>query len=374
MKRLVFVCCWVSFCSHADAEPDPVQAAKDARIVETLLRLPGVDVNANDKLKSAVLRYLETKKETPRYLELVKRFKLRDASGELLRLAVTQSDSTLGVDAATLLLEFDLGETLNKTIAGPDEKAAVNAVKVLGLVGSEGSNELLRPLIDGSQRRAVRVAAASALGRNVNGQRMLLAFVTSNRLPKELNFTVANALYGSADPAIREEVKKHLKLPASAGSKPLPPLSDLVTREGSVDQGKTLFHSEKIACAKCHKVRGQGKEVGPDLSEIGSKLSREAMFVAILDPSAGISHNYETYTIALDSGNVLSGIIISDTDDSLTLKTKDAIVKTVDKEEIEFMKKSGVSLMPADLQKNMTAQDLVDVVQFLSTLKKVSGE
>ena len=123
-------------------------------------------------------------------------------------------------------------------------------------------------------------------------------------------------------------------------------------------------------CAKCHRIRGVGKEVGPDLSEIGGKLSREALFVSILDPSAGISHSYETYNIILESGNVLSGILVSQTDDSITIRTLEAIDKSIAKGEIDEMVKSGVSMMPADLQKVMTASDLVDVIEFLLTLKK----
>ena len=123
-------------------------------------------------------------------------------------------------------------------------------------------------------------------------------------------------------------------------------------------------------CIKCHRVRGEGKEVGPDLSEIGSKLTKEALLVSILDPSAGISHNYETYNIVLNSGNILSGILVSKTAESITIKTAEAIDKIIALSDIEEMVKSPVSLMPADIQKAMTAKDLVNLLAFLSTLKK----
>ena len=59
-------------------------------------------------------------------------------------------------------------------------------------------------------------------------------------------------------------------------------------------------------CSKCHKVSGAGKEVGPDLSEIGDKLSREDIYVAILNPNAAVSHNYETYSLLDVDGRVPS--------------------------------------------------------------------
>jgi putative heme-binding domain-containing protein len=117
-------------------------------------------------------------------------------------------------------------------------------------------------------------------------------------------------------------------------------------------------------------VNNEGKEVGPNLSEIGTKLSREALFESILYPSAGISHNYETYSLALDSGTTVSGIKLSETEDSVTIRDSEAISRTISKDEIDEIVKQGVSLMPADLQKLLTAQELVDVVDYMQTLKK----
>ena len=106
------------------------------------------------------------------------------------------------------------------------------------------------------------------------------------------------------------------------------------------------------------------------MSEIGSKLTREALYVSILDPSAGISHNYEMYLIELASGNIVSGVIISRTDEALVLKDKEAIEKVIKTSDIDLIKKSEVSLMPADLVKTLTEEKLADIVEFLSSLKK----
>jgi hypothetical protein len=57
----------------------------------------------------------------------------------------------------------------------------------------------------------------------------------------------------------------------------------------------------------------------------------------------------------------------------VTIKSADGIARTFAKAEVEEMKKQPISLMPADLQKTMNVQDLVDVVQYLSTLKKQSA-
>lgn len=368
MRVISVALIFFSICPCVSA--DDAQAAKDATIVETLLRLKTIDVNAKPKLKEAVLRHLELHKGTAKYVELVKKLKLNGVEEELLRLATADPASTQGVGAATLLLERDQIELLFNRIDGNDEEIGLKVIAALGYVSNKQSIDILKPMVaDQKRSRPIRTAAANALGRSRLGERFLMQLVEQSKLPQDLNFTIANVLYASTDEKIRGEVGNYLKLPATANSKPLPPLADLAKRKGDAGHGHELFKM-KATCAKCHKVRGQGKEVGPDLSEVGSKLSREAMFVSILDPSAGISHNYETYQAVLESGNVVSGLKITETDESITIRNAESIDKTIDKDDIDELIKSKISLMPSDLQKTMSVQDLVDVVEFLETLKK----
>lgn len=373
MKPLILIALMSGMVMSADTESTDIQAAKDATLVQTVLRLKGIDVNGTPKLKAAVLRHLKTLEGKPEFVELVKKLNVRGVEDELLRLAVAQPDSTEGVGAAELLLEFKEAERLSEVMLGKDAARAANAVAALGRVGSPQALELIKPLVtDPRHGRAVRSAAAAAVGRNLIGQRFLLERVVAGELPQDATFAVANALLSSPDQEIRQTAGKYLKLPAAAQGVPLPPIAELVKRTGDASRGQQLFKTT-ATCIKCHKVRGEGKEVGPDLSEIGSKLSKEAMFVSILDPSAGISHNYESYTAILESGNVVTGLVISRTDEQVTLRNAEAIDKTYQMSEVEELIKSSVSIMPADLQKTMTATDLVDVVAFIRSLKKAGS-
>jgi putative heme-binding domain-containing protein len=117
-------------------------------------------------------------------------------------------------------------------------------------------------------------------------------------------------------------------------------------------------------------VRGVGKGVGPDLSEIGSKLTREAMLVAILDPSAGISHNYETFADQTDSGEVGTGLLVSQTEEEIILKDAQGIERKYPREEVLEFKKQEKSLMPENLHHNFDEQGLVDIVEYMLSLKK----
>jgi putative heme-binding domain-containing protein len=349
---------------------DAAQRAKDAIVVRALLRLPGVDLNARPEAKAALLRHLQTIRGSEQYLDIVEKVKLRESADELLRLVIEQADSTLGVKAAGLLLKLNERERLAKAIGDPDPAKGAKVVAAVGLLADAKTNDMLAPLVTAAEKPlAIRSAAVTALGRNSPGQKWLLAIVQQGKLPMDLSFAAANALLSSADEAIRTEAAKHLSLPAAAGGEPLPPTAELVRRTGDATRGKELY-ATTATCAKCHKVRGEGKEVGPDLSEIGSKLSKEALYLSILDPSAGISFNYETWLLRTQDGTILTGILVNQTDDSVELKTAEAIVHKLPKADIDELKKSTLSLMPADVQKQLQAQDLVDLVEYLTTLKK----
>jgi putative heme-binding domain-containing protein len=354
----------------AQAEPTAAQRAKDALIVRTLLRLSNVDLADKPDAKAALLRYLEGQRGTDKYVELAEKFNLRETKNDLLQLALDKSDSSLGVSAAGLLIKFGEHDLLRQAVANPDDALAAKAVSVIGLVADPKTNDLFQPLVTDTQRSVqVRSAAVTALGRNGPGQKWLLDIVEQGKLPADLKFAAANALLSSSDDLVRTAAAKHLALPATADAKPLPPLSALVKMTGDAARGRELFKTT-ATCAKCHKVLGEGKDVGPDLSEIGSKLSREAMFVSILDPNAGINFNYETYLVRTLEGTVFSGILVSQTDEEIDLKTAEAIVHKLKRNDVEQMKKQPTSLMPADLQKQLRVQDLVDVVEYLTTLKK----
>src|SRR5262245_45849936 len=115
-KRLLSKACWnrvrmlarilvslVVLLSADDAE----QRAKDAIVVRTLMRLPGIDLSTRPDSKAALLRHLDTVRGSEQYLELVERFKLYETSEELLRLALDEAAGTLSVKAAGLLVKFD---------------------------------------------------------------------------------------------------------------------------------------------------------------------------------------------------------------------------------------------------------------------------
>jgi len=195
-----------------------------------------------------------------------------------------------------------------------------------------------------------------------------LKLAQENRLPAEAKVMVSATMRQSKDESVRKESEQLFPAKKVSGAA-LPPIAQLASRQGNPEQGKKVFDSSGT-CAQCHQVQGGGKNVGPDLSEIGTKLSREAFYVSILEPSAGISHNYEAYVALLDDDSVVTGLKINETGDEVILRDAKGIDRKLAKKEIEEIKKSDKSLMPDNLHEALSEGDLVDLVAYLETLKK----
>jgi putative heme-binding domain-containing protein len=157
-------------------------------------------------------------------------------------------------------------------------------------------------------------------------------------------------------------------MPKGKGGEKLPPVAELVKRQGNADRGKALFAGAGT-CAKCHIVNGEGKSVGPNLSGVGAKLSREALYESVLAPSAAISHSYETHTALLEDGRSITGLLVSQSPKEVVIRGADGIDVTVPAADVEQLVKQPVSLMPADLAATLSAEELVDVVAWMETLR-----
>ncbi|TWU06104.1 c-type cytochrome [Stieleria varia] len=355
------------------ADEPPALNPKDKLVVETVLRMKSFDLNSSEPAKAAVLRYLKSQPGTDQYFELIGRFQPTEITDDLVAYSLSHADETGGVRAADALFAMGQEKALLSIAKGDNAVKATSAIGLIGRSGGKKTVTMLLPLLtDSNTTVELQSAAIAALGRQTAGQKEVLGLVAAGKLANELKFAAANVLLSSDDEAIAAEASKYLELPATKDSKPLPTVAELVKRKGNVDAGGIVFRTEGT-CINCHKVRGEGKEVGPDLTEIGSKLSREAMYVSILDPSAAVSHNFETYSLLTEDGSTVTGLLISETDQAVTLRTSEGIDKTVAQDSIEILKKQSKSLMPQDLQRLMTVDQLVDLVEYLMTLRKSGG-
>ena len=336
---------------------------------EAIKRL-GSGIKSRNGAVAALNKLLDRLSGTSQYISLIAKFDMADRYSDLVDLAIAHPEEQLGVDAVNALISEKQWDLISQPLHGDDEKGALAMVKVLAVSGNGGGVGPLLPIMQDEKKPAeLRRQAASAIGVSNYGAQRLIALAKEKKIDAALIPAVSARLHASGSRNIREQAQKLFPLPPSKDAKPLPPISELVGRRGSVDRGKKVFETTGT-CAKCHIVNKKGKDVGPDLSEIGSKLSRTAFFESIIFPSAGIAHNYEMYSVVLDDGNVVAGLMTSQTDQAVTIKNKDGISRTIPTGDIDEIVKQKISIMPADLQKLLSEQDLVDVVDYLQTLKK----
>ena len=139
---------------------------------------------------------------------------------------------------------------------------------------------------------------------------------------------------------------------------------------GDAARGKDVFYNpDRAQCYRCHVVNGEGKNVGPDLSKIGQKGSKENLFDSILNPSAAIAPEYKVWILSSFEEGTLSGFLKSDTAEAIELMDSAGVTARLDPKDIVERTESTASLMPTGLSSALTAQELADVVAFLQTLK-----
>ena len=139
---------------------------------------------------------------------------------------------------------------------------------------------------------------------------------------------------------------------------------------GHSERGRVVFSGKKASCHACHRVHGEGGALGPDLSSIGQVRTPRDLLEARLAPNATFARGYEPFVIALENGKTLSGVISRRTEDAIYLGTADGKEIRVAKSDIEQILPSSTSVMPQGLDKQLTEQELSDLITFLLSLKK----
>ena len=336
---------------------------------EALTRLQGFDISAHPERLATINRVLDGCRGTPQFVRLVDKFSVADRYPELLKLAIADPQGQLAVEAIRSLFGKQQVPLLRQVLLGDDVVTAESAITALATSQDGRAVKLLTEVMQqANQPLARRRAALKGLGAIRQGAIELQKLAEEGGYDAGLAETLAAALHTAPSMQIREYAAKKFPLPPGKDSEPVPPIADLASRKGDVTRGSVLFHST-ATCAQCHQVGTLGKNVGPNLSEIGRKLSREALYESILFPSAAISHNYESWMVIDADGNQYAGLLVSDTDSAVELKDSKGLVRSIPKASIELQQKQDISLMPADLQKVLAIQDLVDVVEYLTTLK-----
>lgn len=310
----------------------------------------------------------------------------------LARVAVRLGDDALRDQIAAWLADID-----------PNDQTVATKLAILGIRPTPGALDTAWRILRTTSQDATRLAAIEYLAKSdspdVAGkllsfyqttdadpvrQRLLdalfarpasarawLDLVDSGKLvPSTIKPDQLRPLADLNDDAINALVKKHWGLlRKSTPEEKLAEIrrlnNDLRAGSGDPTRGQALF---KTHCAACHLFQGQGSAVGPDLTT-ANRQDRDFLLTSIVDPSNSVRKEYVSSAIRTTDNRVLVGIVKEASDGSIVLTNQRGETSRLRRDEIEQLRDSENSLMPEDLYRVWSPQELRDLFAYLQTAK-----
>lgn len=137
--------------------------------------------------------------------------------------------------------------------------------------------------------------------------------------------------------------------------------------DGDIRRGHQVFNSQKAACSACHAMAYLGGNIGPDLSRIGKIRSERDLLESLVFPSVSFVRSYEPILILTKSGKQFNGLIRRETPDEITLATGAKEEARIARSEIDEIRPSSISIMPAGLDTQLTKQQIADLIVYLKS-------
>jgi len=286
-----------------------------------------------------------------------------------VRLATDPKQPPASRQAAISLLAFSDFATSGKPLQGlltPREATEIQAaaVKVLALLpGSDAPQFLLDGPRFKSFTPAVRDAALASMLSQTAGVKALLDAIEAGAVPAtSLDTTRRNALLKNRDKAIAARAEALFKnLTGGDRMKVYEEFKPALALQPNTPNGHAIFTK---TCAQCHVLGSEGAKVGPELTGIRNQPA-EVLLLHILAPSYEIVAGFNAYEIETTDGRTATGLLASETPTSLTLRRQLGEEETILRANITAMSAGALSMMPDELEKTMSKQDLRDLIAFL---------
>jgi quinoprotein glucose dehydrogenase len=307
--------------------------------------------------------------------ELAGAQKVLSAEADLLAVA---SDAKAGgkVRAAALraLAAMDapgLGKAVRAALVDKD-KTLLDAARALAAKASSADAVRVNAAVlgTGSLREQQAALAVIAQQPGAEADRVLaeqLDLLAAGKLPKALWLDLLEAAAFRADAGVRSKLTAYEQARKA---------DDALSRwrecleGGDAKLGREIFYEKAEAgCLRCHKVKGEGGDVGPDLAGLAAKYDRENLLRAVVDPNASIAPGYDNVLLTMTDGSMAAGILAAEDAASVTLKSLvDGKTEQIAKAKIK--ERAAVpSAMPPGLGDVLGKRGLRDLVEYLATLK-----
>jgi putative heme-binding domain-containing protein len=141
--------------------------------------------------------------------------------------------------------------------------------------------------------------------------------------------------------------------------------------DGDRRDGAAVF---RRVCAACHKIGDTGFNFGPDLSDVGKRLTHREILESILEPSKKVEPKYVATTIITTEGLTEIGLVVEKNDQSITLVTNDGKKKVIPQDEIDELIETKQSSMPENLASTLSPGEFLNVVEFLTRQRETPAQ
>ena len=307
-----------------------------------------------------------------------------------------EPDDKIGSDLLDLLFE-----NVRRMVSDPEEPNSdrIRALRLLGHQGKHGEEdrELLGSLLVPQEPLAIQAAAVDVLSR-LGGKHVAKHLLTdwkgfSPRLREQvLDSLLSRSTWTEAllddieqgrisvselDAARRTKLTSHrdqqlrergVNLFAGSLNKNRQEIihqwEPALALQCNLELGAAVY---KKRCAVCHQLDSQGHSAGPDLSALTDK-SPKTLLLAILDPNRAVDARYLNYVALTSEGRSFSGVLVQESDSSITLKSQDNKVHVLMRDSLEEIQCTGQSMMPEGLEKDMTPQEMADLIAYVSLM------
>lgn len=135
---------------------------------------------------------------------------------------------------------------------------------------------------------------------------------------------------------------------------------------GDPARGRTIFRGEQARCDQCHLFRGEGGQVGPDLTRIAEKGAAD-IYRSIAAPSAEIAPDYTTFTVSTRAGQVFAGVVRAEGPDAIKVTDTNARSTIVRRDQIQEIRPSATSIMPPGLAAALGDSTVRDIIAYLTS-------
>jgi putative membrane-bound dehydrogenase-like protein len=316
----------------------------------------------------------------------------RDSLGRHIQAASKETQEALGAtfqnaakDAASAeqaltrrLAALDLLRFADPELSGPilkdiakaeaNQTLRIQAIGQLARLSDAGIGEMLLKDFR-TNSPAVRRAILDCLLANTLRTKTLLEAIAANKLAvNELSPAQVKRLTEHRDQGVQQLAKELLAAAIPADRQEvLKDYQSVLALKADAQAGRAVFIKN---CAACHKIGSDGVNVAPDIADSRTR-EPSALLTDILDPNRAIDNNYFSFTVLTTDGQTLTGIIETETETSITLKQQEAKTISILRSEIEDLKSDGVSLMPVGLEKNITKQQMADLISFIKNWRYI---